>query len=209
MFSEIFTYYEDPSLAIGEVVESTHYSCTLSSYSLGKSPRIGEFLTIRTPESLLVGIAVASEIVPQTPTAMVEPLKKRLEDLESIYVDLSERFRDLTRVLLVGYWGNNSFIQGLPPFKPKIHTLVFSMKKDHVELFLKTGNELSMRYVEILVTYLKQEFPLILEAHFRYLRDLLGRTMLKSLILNSIKYLNLALSDKDFMRVSRILKEVI
>lgn len=209
MFYSILSEYENPNQAIGEIVESTHFSCTLSSYSLGESPRIGEFLVIRNPDTIIVGVSVGSQIIPQSPVAVVEPLRKRVEDLEALYVDLSERFRDLTKAILVGYLDEGEFTQGLPPHKPKIHTLVFSMKSEHIKYFLREKDSISARYLEILATYLSQEFPLIVDAHFKYLKAFLSKDELRLLALNAISRIHSVLSDREFLRVGRVLKEVI
>jgi len=209
MFYNILSDYDDPGQAIGEIVESAHFSCTLSSYSLGESPRIGEFLVIRNPETIIVGVSVGSQIIPQSPAAIVEPLRKRVEDLETLYVDLSERFRDLTKAILVGYLEKGEFIQSLPPYKPKIHTLVFPMKNEHVKYFLKINGNISAKYLEILATYLSQEFPLIIDVHFKYLKDFLSKEELRLLALSAISHIHSVLSDREFLRVGRVLKEVI
>lgn len=129
------------SLHVGEVVESATDRLLAQSYTVNQAPALGSL--VRVPAGFAPGACVYG-VVDGIETASVDTSRKPVArgqhatSVEQIYAEhpqLTQLFRTLFNIRVVGHQTGEAMLHFLPPTPPEVHQLVFLCTQEELAAF--------------------------------------------------------------------------
>ncbi len=160
--------------AIGEIIEATHKSFKLQTYSSSNIPSYSSFVVVLAGEEIDIGVITAIKIEPFADLPSKPKLfKMKREELARSYKDIPEKYSAVCEAITVGYFREGEFNQTRPSNIPLIHDLVFIPTREFIRDLHIMNEKFELRYLPLIYNSLPPQeqslFLFFLENFFENL----------------------------------------